>query len=158
MKQERHSKVIELINKYDIETQEDLAEKLSECGIPSTQATISRDIKQLKIVKVQTANGRYKYAPSGFDGEIKDKKDKNDAKFHNILKETVVKVDTAQNLVVVKTYSGMAQAAAEVIDTLELSEIVGTIAGDNTIFMACATEENAGVVAAKLRKIIIINS
>ena len=157
MKQERHSKIIELISKYDIETQEDLAEKLSESGIPSTQATISRDIKQLKIVKVQTANGRYKYAPSGFDGEIKDKKDKNDAKFHNILKETVVKVDIAQNLVVVKTYSGMAQAAAEVIDTLELSGIIGTIAGDNTIFMACATEENAGVVADKLRKIIIIN-
>lgn len=148
MKYKRQSKILELINEHDIETQEDLAEKLSESGFPTTQATISRDIKQLKIIKVQTADDRYKYAT----GDIKEQK--SDAKFYNILRETIVNVNTAKNLIVIKTYSGMAQAAAAAIDAIDFSEIIGTIAGDDTIFIAFASDETASLIADRLCKII----
>ena len=148
MKHNRQSKILELINEYDIETQEELAEKLSESGFSSTQATISRDIKQLKIVKTLTADDRYKYAAS------ENKEYRNNAKFYNILKETVIKIDIAKNLIVVKTYSGMAHAAAAAIDAINFSEIVGTIAGDDTILLVFTADEIADLIADKLRKIV----
>lgn len=149
MKYKRHSKILEIINSNDIETQEELAEKLLENGFDITQATISRDIKELKLIKVLTANDTYKYAVRMHDDEAK-----SDAKFYNILAETVVKISIAKNLIVVKTYSGMAQAAAAAIDAMNISEIVGSIAGDDTILLVFANDETADGIAGKLHKII----
>lgn len=152
MKYKRQAKILELIGRYDIETQDELAEKLTESGFATTQATISRDIKQLKIVKSLTAENKYKYAAKAFEGDGKEYKP--DAKFFNILRETITNIDTAKNLIVVKTYSGMAQAAAAAIDAIDYPEIVGTIAGDDTILLVFSTDESASMIAEKLRKIV----
>ena len=148
MKYKRQSKILELINEFEIYTQEELAERLGSCGYTATQATISRDIKELKLIKVPASGGQYKYIAGNYD------EDKTNIKFFNILTETVTNIQTAKNLIVVKTYSGMANAAAEAIDNLNFSEIIGTIAGDNTIFVAFANDENAEAVAQKLEKMI----
>ena len=148
MKYKRQSKILELIGKYDIYTQDELADRLGKTGFSATQATISRDIKELKLLKVPAANGQYKYASANHDEE------KADAKFFNILNETAISIQTAKNLVVVKTYSGMANAAAEAIDNINFPEIIGSIAGDNTIFLAFASDENAEATAQKLGKMI----
>lgn len=153
MKYKRQAKILELIGKYDIETQDDLAERLAESGFETTQATISRDIKQLKIFKSLTTDNKYKYTARGaFESDSKEHK--TDAKFYNILQETITKIDTAKNLIVVKTYSGMAQAAAAAIDAIDYPEIVGTIAGDDTILLVFSTDENANFSAEKLHKIV----
>ena len=148
MKYKRQSKILELINAYDIYTQDDLADRVGRSGFAATQATISRDIKELKLLKIPASNGQYKYASANHE------EDKTNVKFFNILTETVTTINTAKNLVVVKTYSGMAQAAAEAIDNINFPEIIGTIAGDNTIFIAFASDENAEFVAQKLIKMI----
>jgi transcriptional regulator of arginine metabolism len=106
----------------------------------------------LKIVKALNSENRYKYAVSAFDGNNKEYK--TDAKFYNILKETVVKISVAKNLIVVKTYSGMAQAAGAAIDAIRFSEIVGTIGGDDSILLVFATDETANQIADKLSKIV----
>ena len=129
MKQNRHERIIEIISSCDIETQDELLDKLKEDGFDVTQATISRDIKQLQLVKAAGHDGHYKYAVSQHSGT------KNSMKFKTILKETVVKVDYAENIVVLKTYSGMAQAAAAAIDAIQMQDIVGTVAGDDTILI-----------------------
>jgi len=152
MKFKRQAKILELINDYNIETQDELAERLSNSGFPSTQATISRDIKQLKILKVLNSENRYKYATTAFEGDNKEYM--TDAKFYNILKETVVNTDIAKNLILVKTYPGMAHAAGSAIDNINFSEVVGTIAGDDTVLLVFATDENANLILDKLRKII----
>jgi transcriptional regulator of arginine metabolism len=139
---------VELINAFDIYTQDELADKLGKSGFAATQATISRDIKELKLLKIPASNGQYKYASANHE------EDKADVKFFNILTETVTTIKTAQNLVVVKTYSGMAQAAAEAIDNINFPEVIGTIAGDNTIFIAFSNDDNAEIVAQKLSKMI----
>ena len=148
MKYKRQSKILELINAYDIYTQDDLAERLGRSGFAATQATISRDIKELKLLKIPASNGQYKYASANHE------EDKAEVKFFNILTETVTTIKTAQNLIVVKTYSGMAQAAAEAIDNINFPEVIGTIAGDNTIFLAVSNNDNAEIVAQKLVKMI----
>lgn len=148
MKYKRQSKIMELINSFDIYTQDELADRLGTSGFAATQATISRDIKELKLLKVPAADGQYKYAPAGREEE------KTDIKFLNILNETVIKISPAKNLLVIKTYSGMAQAAAAALDAMDFSEAVGTIAGDDTIFLACAGDENAEAVAKRLEKMI----
>ena len=148
MKYKRHSKILELINAFDICTQDELAERLGRNGFAATQATISRDIKELKLLKIPVPNGQYKYASANHDEE------KADVKFFNILAETVTTIQAAKNLLVVKTYSGMAGAAAEAIDNISFPEVIGTIAGDNTIFLAFASDENAESVAQKLGKMI----
>jgi transcriptional regulator of arginine metabolism len=148
MKYKRQSKIIEHKNAFDIYTQDELAERLGKSGFAATQATISRDIKELKLLKVPASNGQYKYASANHEEE------KADVKFFNILTETVTTIKTAQNLIVVKTYSGMAQAAAEAIDNINFPEVIGTIAGDNTIFLAVSNDDNAAMVAQKLLKMI----
>ena len=130
MKRSRQEKILEFIRKYDIETQEELSARLQDAGYKVTQATISRDIKELKIVKTSGANGRYQYGVPAHGGGMQ-----NAMKFRNILRETVIHSDYAENIVVLKTYAGMAQAAAAAIDALKIEEVVGSVAGDDCILM-----------------------
>ena len=149
MKAQRHAQIIDLIKHNDIETQEELTLRLKEMGFDTTQATVSRDIKELKLVKVPDENGRYKYALKIPDGEIRVS-----AKFKTILEETVLRVDVSTSIVVIKTFPGMAQAAASAIDNMKWSEIVGTIAGDDTIFVALRTTDDALILCEKIKELL----
>ena len=148
MKYKRQSKIMELISSFEIYTQDDLAEKLKKGGFSATQATISRDIKELKLLKIPASNGQYKYAPVGREEE------KTDIKFFNILNETVINIQPAKNLIVVKTHSGMAHAAGAAIDAMDFPEVIGSVAGDDTIFLAFASDEFAEATARKLEKML----
>lgn len=151
MKSQRHAKIIELINKNDIETQEDLTAMLKQNGFDTTQATVSRDIKELRLVKIADDKGRYKYAQKASTDELR-----LSAKFTRILEETVIRIDVSTSFVVIKTYPAMAQAAASAIDNMNWEEIVGTIAGDDTIFVALKTIEDAEVFCEKVKEILSI--
>ena len=156
MKTKRQSKILELIEKYDVETQEDLAKLLKNSGFNTTQATVSRDIKELRLVKVSTGNAdlrqnKSKYAANSVRNEIDTR---FTDKFKSILSEMVVKISYAGHMVVLKTYLGMAQAACAAIDKLEISDIVGSLAGDDTIFIVMATENDAMDFVKKLSKSI----
>ncbi len=143
MKKKRQNAILAIISKKDIETQDELTEELHKLGYAVTQSTVSRDIKELKIVKIAADKGRYHYSIKAADGEGK-------AKYHNILMETVISVNSAQNLLVVKTYSGMANAAAAAIDSICREEIIGSIAGDDTIIAVLHTAEEAEKTCAKI--------
>ena len=148
MKSKRHSKILEIINDNDIETQEELAEALKQAGYDVTQATVSRDIKLLKLVKMQSTSGKYKYISSA-----KEERDIND-KLYSILKNAAIEVEQVDKFVVVKTLTGAASAAAEAIDTLYSNDGAGTIAGDNTIFVLVRTDEKALELISKIRNMI----
>lgn len=148
MKAERHAKIIELIRKYNIETQEELAYRLNSEGCNVTQATVSRDIRELKLTKVSDGNGKQKYVIlDGRDNSMSDK-------FIRILKEAYISVDMAQNILVVKTVSGMAMAVAAAIDAMPWPEIVGCIAGDDTIMCAVRTVDDTKNLMDKIHKIV----
>ncbi|NLC19287.1 MAG: arginine repressor [Clostridiales bacterium] len=148
MKISRQSKIIELINKYDIETQEELAELLMKAGFNVTQATVSRDIRELKLTKVAVDGGKQKYILlQKTEPDISEK-------YIRVLKEGFVSMDMAQNILVIKTISGMAMAVAAALDALQISSIVGCIAGDDTIMCAIRTVEDAAAVMEKLSKLI----
>lgn len=137
MKEYRQGEIMSLINDSEIETQEELLDCLREKGYKVTQATISRDIRELGLVKVAGTGGRYKYAmPHREENTIS-------AKFRNLLTETVEKVDCAGNIAVVKTFSGMAQGVAAAIDSMGREDIVGSVAGDDTIIIVMRTAEAA---------------
>ncbi|MBQ3065716.1 MAG: arginine repressor [Clostridia bacterium] len=148
MKQNRHERIIEIIGSCDIETQDELLEKLKEDGFEVTQATISRDIKQLQLVKTAGHDGHYKYAISTHSGT------KTALKFKTILKEAILKVDYAENIVVLKTYAGMAQAAAAAIDAMGLQDIVGSVAGDDTIMIVMRTKKIAQDFTEKYKELL----
>ena len=150
MKTRRHSKIVELINSYDIETQEELAQRLEEDGFAVTQATVSRDIRDLKLSKVVMANGKQKYS-------LMPKQDGISEKYVRILGEAFVSMDMAQNILVVKTVSGMAMAAAAALDSMQMSEIVGCIAGDDTIMAAIRSVDDTVVVMERIRKLVYKN-
>ena len=150
MKTKRHSKIVELINSYDIETQEELAQKLEEGGFAVTQATVSRDIRDLKLSKVVMPNGKQKYS-------LMPKQDGISEKYIRILGEAFLSMDMAQNILVVKTVSGMAMAAAAALDCMQMSEIVGCIAGDDTIMAAIRSVEDTVVVMERIRKLVYKN-
>ncbi|MEG2338849.1 MAG: arginine repressor, partial [Clostridium sp.] len=137
MKIARHAKILELITQNDIETQEELVDALRCQGMDVTQATVSRDVKELKLIKVLSAQGRYKYA------SITQSENVLSEKLVNIFTQTVINVDYVGNAILLKTLSGSGSAAAEAIDTLSFDGIVGTIAGDNTILVLARTEEKA---------------
>jgi len=151
MKIKRQSKIIDLIENNEIETQEELAELLRQEGYEVTQATISRDIKELKLIKVPISDEKSKYAI------IQSGNSNLSQKYIEILKNTIVHTDYANNIVVIKTLTGMANAAAEALDSLEIKDIVGTIAGDNTIFILTRTQEKAVEFIEHFRKIIQID-
>lgn len=147
MKNSRQQKILELIELYDIDTQETLISKLAEVGFSATQTTISRDIKQLKLVKGMTGKGTYKYViPTA-------KKDNTAPVLNSAITESVVKIEAAENIVVIKTLSGMANAVAVCIDSLEITEIIGSVAGDDTILLVVKTSELAAQLEARLVEI-----
>lgn len=149
MKLSRHSKILDLIANYNIDTQEELAKRLAADGYNVTQATVSRDIKDLKLVKVLGDDGVYKYVQSG--ARENAPADKN---FTSILETSVLSVEFAMNIVVIKTHSGMAQAVGFVIDSLGFDEIIGCVAGDDTLLCVTKTEKNAAYLTDKIKLMI----
>lgn len=148
MKKSRHQKIKELVEQYEIETQEELADKLREAGYAVTQATVSRDIRELKLSKVPMGDGRQKYTILiHSDHYLSDK-------YIRVLKDGFVSMDMAQNILVVKTVAGMAMAVAAAIDAMKLKEIVGSIAGDDTIMMAVRTVQDTQIVMEKIRNVL----
>lgn len=140
MKHKRQNKIIEIVGSYNIETQDDLIDKLRDSGFDITQATVSRDIKELGLIKVPAKDNKYKYAiPSVSTQESM----RISIKYRNIIRETVIRVDYAENIVVIKTYAGMAQAAAAAIDGMDWDDVVGSIAGDDTILIIMRTSDKA---------------
>lgn len=147
MKLERHSKIVELIGKYEIETQEDLAERLNQAGYRVTQATVSRDIRELKLTKIQGENGRQHYVVMQNQSKLNDK-------YIRILRDGFVSMDMAQNILVVKTVAGMAMAVAAALDAIHFHEIVGCIAGDDTIMCAVRSVDDTILVMEKIKKLV----
>lgn len=144
----RHAKILELIEKYDIETQDELAQKLCEEGFMVTQATVSRDIREMKLTKIATERGKQKYSViTGNDTEITER-------LTRVFKEAVVKMDYSQNMIVIKTLEGMGMAVAVALDNMQNPEILGTIAGDDTVFCVVRTRNQAAVIIEKLYRII----
>jgi transcriptional regulator of arginine metabolism len=129
LKYSRHAKILELIESSEIETQEDLANHLKTLGFNVTQATVSRDIKELRLIKVLTREGKYKYAT------IKNQESVISDRFLKLFRDSVLSIDHAGNTIVVKTLVGAANAAAAAIDAVDLKDVVGTLAGDDTIFL-----------------------
>ena len=130
MKYTRHKKILGIIKNQEIETQEELSNELKKEGLNVTKATVSRDIKELRLIKILTKNGKYKYATlNGQDNILTDRLVK-------IFKNSIISIDYAGNILVMKTLTGSAQAAAAAIDAVGLEEVIGTIAGDDTIFLA----------------------
>lgn len=149
MKVNRHAKIIELINKYQIETQEELAAYLNQEGFKVTQATVSRDIRDLKLTKIPTEDGKQRYTV-----HLKTGTSMND-KYIRVLKDGFASMDMAQNILVIRTVSGMAMAVAMAIDSLQFPEVVGTIAGDDTIMCAIRTTEDTVKVMDKISKMVM---
>lgn len=148
MKAERHARILDLINQYQIETQEDLAERLNAAGYKVTQATVSRDIRELKLTKISVAGGGQKYAVMNTgSGEM-------DEKYLRILRDGFLSMDMAQNILVIRTVSGMAMAVAAAMDAMHWSEIAGCIAGDDTIMCAIRSVDDTLLVMDKIRKIL----
>lgn len=148
MKHSRQEAILKIINENTVETQEQLIEKLEEAGYNVTQATVSRDVRELKLTKISCGFGVYKYVVSSRESHS------HSAKFLNILKETVTGVDHAGNLVVVKTYPGMAQAAAAALDSMEYPEIIGSIAGDDTVMLVIRSAEATRAFSLELSGLI----
>lgn len=148
MKIARHAKIIDLINRYDIETQEELAERLNKEGFAVTQATVSRDIRELKLSKISVNGGRQKYTV------MQSHSTDMDEKYLRVLKEGFVSMDMAQNILVIKTVSGMAMAVAASIDAMHWPEVAGCIAGDDTIMCAIRSVDDTLLVIDKINKIL----
>ena len=148
MKLERHSKIVELIGKYEIETQEELAERLKQAGYKVTQATVSRDIRELKLTEGRSRKtGGRRYMVMQNQTAFSDK-------YIRILKDGFVSMDMAQNILVIKTVSGMAMAVAAALDEIHFHEIVGCIAGDDTIMCAVRSVDDTILLMDKLKKLI----
>ena len=148
MKRQRHEVVVDLINKYDIETQEELAAYLKEEGFEVTQATVSRDIRELKMSKIATGNGKQKYIIlKNDDSHLGDK-------YIRVLRDGFVSMNMAQNILVIKTVQGMAMAVAAALDAMKFPEIVGCIAGDDTIMAAIKSTDETKVVIDKINEIL----
>ena len=148
MKTKRQAKMLELIRKHEIETQEELSDYLQKEGYQVTQATVSRDIRELKLTKVAMSNGRQKYAA------LTDNSEDLSEKYIRVFREGFVSMDMAQNILVIKTVSGMAMAVAAAIDAMHLHEIVGCIAGDDTIMCAVRSVDDTIEVIGRLRKLV----
>ena len=148
MKIARHSKIIDLINQYDIETQEELAAKLQEAGFAVTQATVSRDIRELKLMKIAKPDGGSRYTVMG------QRDSQNSEKYIRVLKVAFLSMEMAQNILVIKTVSGMANAAGAALDNMNYSEVVGCIAGDDTIACINRSTDDTIILMDKIKKII----
>ena len=146
MKSKRQDEILQIINHKDIETQEELAAELRAAGYKVTQATVSRDIRELRLIKAAAKGGRFKYAkPERHEIAVSER-------LTRILTDALVNVDSSGNMIVVKTLSGSANVAAEALDNLGWAEILGTIAGDNTIFIVVRNEADAAEITNRIRK------
>lgn len=147
MKVSRREKIIELINQYDVTTQEELADLLNSSGFKVTQATVSRDIRDLKLTKMSIDGGKLKYIMLEPEKELTEQ-------YIRIIRKGFVSMDMAQNILVIKTATGMAMAVASAIDSMEWKEVVGSLAGDNTIMCAIRSTEDTAAVMEKIQNII----
>lgn len=149
MKSKRHAKILELIGEYEIDTQEELLRRLNKNGVKVTQATVSRDIKELRLIKIQSGGGGYKYstnsAPDSVDMSFK---------FHAVFSESVTSITHAENIVVIKCYVGMANAACAALDSIRWDGVVGTLAGDDTIFCVMSGKSAAAAFVEQLKKLL----
>lgn len=149
MKSQRQAKIVEIISNINVETQEQLLEKLQEAGFTSTQATISRDIKELRIVKELTSFGTYRYTtaakevPSSFSGRL-----------NTIFRECVTDFDYAQNIIVIHTLPGLASAAASALDAMNMSVVLGTLAGDDTVMVVMRDNNSAAAFCGEIKSLM----
>ena len=148
MKKKRQKRIIEIIRQFDVGTQEELAERLKSEGFSVTQATISRDIRELKLSKLSAEGGGLKYVALDQETDLLENR------YVRVLREAYSSAESAQNIVVIKTVSGMAMAAAAALDAMKFAEIMGCIAGDDTIFVAVHTSEEARILVEKLHVIM----
>ena len=148
MKTRRHAKILELISQFDIDTQDELLRRLRESGFEVTQATVSRDIKELRLVKTLSAEGQYKYSTG------KEENKDISSKFYSLLKDSAVSINCTGNLVIIKTLTGMAQAVCVAMDTMHWEAVMGTLAGDDTIFVAVRSEHAAQQLVAELTRMM----
>ena len=150
MKSGRHAKILEIISEYPVETQDEIINRLKESGYKATQATISRDIKDLRLVKTLGSDGKYRYVSAANpNADLR-------SSFMQLFSGSVTSVDNAQNIVVIKTLSGMANAVCAAMDSTDNAALVGTIAGDDTIFVACRTTESALELTNTLKQYTIV--
>ena len=148
MKSNRHKAILELIDRHHIETQDELISYLNEQGFHITQATISRDIRQLQLTKVMTTRGTYRYvAPKAEDMVATPK-------FHAVLADSVLKVEYAMHTVVMKTYPGLAQAVAASVDSFSIKDLLGCVAGDDTIIMVTKNEHAAKTISESIKEMM----
>ena len=147
MKNGRQKQILAIISEHDVETQEELIERLKTNGFKATQATVSRDIRELKLVKESSKDGKVRYA-------LTAKRDAQSPKFNSALTESIVRVDYAGNLIVVKTYPGLANAVATCIDSVRLPEIIGCVAGDDAILVVVRSEADAAAISESFRTMI----
>ena len=147
MKPNRQAKILELITLKEIETQEQLLNELNACGFPATQATISRDIKELRLIKELGPNGTYRYSAAS-----KQREHSSSATLNSIFKQCVIACDHAQNIVVIKTMPGLASAACSAIDAMGSDDVVGTLAGDDTAFLLLRDTASATSLCTDIRR------
>ena len=150
MKSQRQAKIVEIIANRDVQTQEQLLEELRDAGFRTTQATISRDIKEMRIVKEMAENGGYRYAVSNADPVATFS-----GRLRTIFKECVLGYDYAQNIIVVRTMPGLASAAASAIDALNWSSVVGTLAGDDTLFIVMRENNAAAALCGEIKNLLV---
>ena len=148
MKLARHAKILELIETYEIETQDELAQRLCDDGFNVTQATVSRDIRELKISKMTTGKGTYRYVLPKQTAHV------SNLKFNSALIDALISIDYACNIVVLKTHAGLANALAVGIDAMHLDTILGCVAGDDTILVVSRSEDDAHYIADRIREMI----
>ena len=145
MKKNRHKKIIEIIEKYDVETQEELASCLKQMGIEVTQATVSRDIKEMQLVKIPYGTGRYRYAFPPESNHLH-----NESKMQRLFREVVKRIEFSENMVVIKTQPGAGSSVAFCLDNAHWDEIMGTIAGDDTVFVVVRHKEFAEDIVQRM--------
>lgn len=148
MRYSRQNKILEIISSNEVDTQENLAALLKESGYNVTQATVSRDIKELQLVKVLSSSGKYKYASN----QSKDVPASD--RFSKIFRETITSIDSSGNIIVVKTLSGCAAAAGEAIDNCGITHIIGSIAGDNTLFLLADSEDSVELIKDRFKEML----
>ena len=148
MKSERQNRILELVSKYEIETQEDMIDRLRAEGYMVTQATVSRDLKELKLTKALTARGTYRYCIS------QSRSHTGNMRINNAMSDSILHVDYSMNNVVIKTYPGLAQAVASAIDAMNMHSILGCVAGDDTIIIVSRNEESSAQISEKIRELM----
>ena len=149
MKNERQTVILEIVSQENIETQEQLLTRLRARGIRCTQATISRDIKQLHLIKEPVGQGVYKYAVSGNRTKLNVAE-----KLRTIFRECIISIDSAGNIVVIKTMPGLANGACSALDNMEMNDIVGSLAGDDTAFLVMRTTESAELLCQEIKEML----